>query len=105
MPMPPDLRTNRRQGVIVNLTDRRADACVRRQLDLLDKLGPDGISGSSPSWAETVSAVGAHRSQPTVIFLFSYPIRGGRRVGEDRALRSNGTWELVCFPCATVDSF
>jgi hypothetical protein len=49
------------QGVIVNLTDRRADACVRRQLDLLAKLGPDGISGSSPSWTETVSAVGAHR--------------------------------------------
>ena len=31
------------QGVIVNLTDRRAEASRRRQLDLLDDLGPDGI--------------------------------------------------------------
>src|SRR6516162_9905197 len=31
------------QGVIVNLTDRRADASRRRQLDVLDELGPDGI--------------------------------------------------------------
>jgi hypothetical protein len=23
----------------------------------------------------------------------------------DRALRRNATWGLVCFPCATVDSF
>jgi uncharacterized protein len=33
----------RQQGVIVNLTDRRAAASRRRQLDLLDALGPDGI--------------------------------------------------------------
>jgi uncharacterized protein len=31
------------QGVIVNLTDRRADASRRRQLDILAELGPDGI--------------------------------------------------------------
>jgi uncharacterized protein len=31
------------QGVIVNLTDRRADASRRRQLDILGTLGPDGI--------------------------------------------------------------
>jgi uncharacterized protein len=31
------------QGVIVNLTDRRADASRRRQLELLSELGPDGI--------------------------------------------------------------
>ncbi len=31
------------QGVIVNLTDRRAAASRRRQLDLLGALGPDGI--------------------------------------------------------------
>jgi uncharacterized protein len=31
------------QGVIVNLTDRRAEASRQRQLDLLDQLGPDGI--------------------------------------------------------------
>src|SRR5919107_1254345 len=32
------------QGEIVNLTDRRAEASRRRQLDLLDTLGPDGIA-------------------------------------------------------------
>src|SRR5271157_988939 len=31
------------QGVIVNLTDARAGASRRRQIDLLGKLGPDGI--------------------------------------------------------------
>src|SRR6202521_4036658 len=31
------------QGVIVNLTDRRAETSRRRQLDILDELGPDGI--------------------------------------------------------------
>ena len=31
------------QGVIVNLTDRRAEASRRRQLDILGELGPDGI--------------------------------------------------------------
>ena len=31
------------QGVIVNLTDRRAKTSRQRQLDLLDELGPDGI--------------------------------------------------------------
>src|ERR1700675_4875062 len=32
-----------KQCVIVNLTDRRAEASRRRQLDLLAELGPDGI--------------------------------------------------------------
>ena len=32
------------QGVIVNLTDRRAEASRGRQLDLLGALGPDGIA-------------------------------------------------------------
>ena len=31
------------QGMIVNLTDRRADASRQRQLDILGELGPDGI--------------------------------------------------------------
>jgi hypothetical protein len=31
------------QGVIVNLTDRRAEASRQRQLDVLGELGPDGI--------------------------------------------------------------
>ena len=32
------------QGEIVNLTDRRADASRRTQLDLLSSLGPDGLA-------------------------------------------------------------
>ena len=32
------------QGQIVNLTDRRADASRRAQLELLDSLGPDGLA-------------------------------------------------------------
>lgn len=32
------------QGVIVNLTDRRAEASRLRQVDLLGELGPDGIT-------------------------------------------------------------
>jgi hypothetical protein len=32
------------QGVIVNLTDRRAEASRRRQLDILHTLGPDGVA-------------------------------------------------------------
>ncbi len=32
------------QGVIVNLTDRRADASRQRQIDVLAELGPDGIA-------------------------------------------------------------
>ena len=32
------------QGVIVNLTDRRAEASRQRQLDILGELGPDGIA-------------------------------------------------------------
>lgn len=31
------------QGLVVNLTDRRADTSRRRQLAILDELGPDGI--------------------------------------------------------------
>jgi hypothetical protein len=33
------------QGVIVNLTDRRAAASRAGQLELLDRLGPDGLAG------------------------------------------------------------
>jgi len=32
------------QGIIVNLTDRRADASRRGQIDLLSSMGPDGVA-------------------------------------------------------------
>ena len=31
------------QGIIANLTDRRAEASRQRQIDLLGTIGPDGI--------------------------------------------------------------
>ncbi|MCB8879373.1 DUF763 domain-containing protein [Acidisoma cellulosilytica] len=40
------------QGVIVNLTDRRADQSRQRQLDLLQDLGPDGIGQALSRMAE-----------------------------------------------------
>jgi len=36
----------RNQGNIINLTDRRADASRRAQVDLLSSLGPDGIANA-----------------------------------------------------------
>ena len=38
------------QGVIVNLTDRRAEASRRRQLDILGESDQTGSSGSSRNW-------------------------------------------------------
>jgi uncharacterized protein len=52
------------QGVIVNLTDRRAEASRRRQLDLLATLGPDGIAREVQSLAPAPS-----RAQPMLPHL------------------------------------
>ena len=49
------------QGVIVNLTDRRAEPSRRRQLDLLGALGPDGIAHEL---AKLEGAVAAPPVQP-----------------------------------------
>ena len=46
------------QGEIVNLTDRRADASRRAQLDLLHSIGPDGI-------VREASAIAARDLRPT----------------------------------------
>ena len=43
------------QGVIVNLTDRRAEASRRRQLDILGDIGPDGIERQLAKWKATGS--------------------------------------------------
>src|SRR5262245_51728170 len=53
------------QGNIVNLTDRRAAASRQAQLDLLDRLGPDGIAYKV--WAlEAESAAKSPRGQLTL---------------------------------------
>jgi hypothetical protein len=49
------------QGEIVNLTDRRAEASRRRQLDLLSSLGPDGIARE----LSALEADNAKRAPPT----------------------------------------
>ncbi len=51
------------QGVIVNLTDRRAETSRQRQLDLLDELGPDGI-GRQLAKLEGTSVERPEASQP-----------------------------------------
>jgi hypothetical protein len=45
------------QGEIVNLTDRRAEASRRSQLDVLQSLGPDGV-------ARELSALDGHAEKP-----------------------------------------
>jgi hypothetical protein len=42
------------QGIIVNLTDRRAEASRRTQIDILQSLGPDGIARELTALAPAV---------------------------------------------------
>jgi hypothetical protein len=58
------------QGVIVNLTDRRAEASRRKQLELLGSLGPDGVvrefallRGTGGPLTPTLSPMGRGRRQ------------------------------------------
>ena len=52
------------QGEIVNLTDRRAEASRRTQLELLTSLGPDGI-------VRELSILNARETQPICPFFFA----------------------------------
>jgi uncharacterized protein len=57
------------QGVIANLTDHRADASRRRQLDLLSDLGPDGIAREAAALAATARASAVPPAQPLLPHL------------------------------------
>ena len=57
------------QGVIVNLTDRRAEVSRQRQLDLLDELGPDGIEHQVAKLAGTRIEPQASQPQLTLPHL------------------------------------
>jgi hypothetical protein len=57
------------QGVIVNLTDRRAEASRRRQLDLLDELGPEGIEHQLAKLEQTSAEPRVAQSQLTLPYL------------------------------------
>jgi hypothetical protein len=52
------------QGEIVNLTDRRAAASRKGQLDLLRDLGPDGIVGEVAAWQSKSSLAAAPPEAP-----------------------------------------
>ncbi len=57
------------QGVIVNLTDRRAETSRRRQLDILGELGPDGIERQLAKLQGSRVQQPASRSQPVLPHL------------------------------------
>jgi uncharacterized protein len=57
------------QGVIANLTDRRAAASRRGQLDLLSDLGPDGIVREFAALEATARAPAALPAQPLLPHL------------------------------------
>lgn len=76
------------QGSIVNLADRRAKASRQAQLDLLDRLGPDGIAARF----EALSARGqaeASPSQPSLPYLVM-PAHHDVRPGDVVARRLRG---------------
>ena len=57
------------QGVMINLTDRRAEASRRRQLDILGALGPDGIVRKLATFESGRIEHSGHRGQPLLPHL------------------------------------
>jgi len=57
------------QGVIVNLTDRRAAASRQRQLDLLGEIGPDGVVRELARLADATSTASRAAAQPSLPHL------------------------------------
>jgi hypothetical protein len=64
------------QGEIVNLTDRRADASRRGQLDLLAALGPDGITREFAALAERPELAAAQPLLPHLVMPAHHDVRG-----------------------------
>lgn len=77
------------QGVIVNLTDRRADASRQRQLDLLGTIGPDGIERELARLKGGVAAPVGVNSQLTLPHL-AMPSYHEVRSGDVLARRLHG---------------
>ena len=73
------------QGVIVNLTDRRAEVSRRRQLDLLEDLGPDAIARELQKLAPLAAIADRGEAQPVLPHLVM-PARHDVR-GEDIVTR------------------
>src|SRR5215218_5447431 len=63
------------QGVIVNLTDRRAEASRRRQLDLLRDLGPDGIVCKLAKFEDCKNTAGPQLLLPHLVMPPHHDVR------------------------------
>jgi uncharacterized protein len=65
------------QGIIVNLTDHRAEASRSKQLDLLSSLGPDGIARELSSLEGCTETVSAQAMLPHLIMPEHHDVRAG----------------------------
>jgi hypothetical protein len=63
------------QGEIINLTDRRADASRRGQLDMLGSLGPDGIARKYSALAAPGSTRSKQLSLPDLVMPAHHEVR------------------------------
>jgi hypothetical protein len=63
------------QGLIVNLTDRRAQPSRASQLELLDRLGPDGIAGEIARLEAPAPAPSAQPTLPHLIMPAHHDVR------------------------------
>jgi hypothetical protein len=77
------------QGMIVNLTDRRADASRQRQLDILGELGPGGIERQLAKLRGNSGEDGAPPTQPGLPHLVM-PTHHDVRPGDIVARRLHG---------------
>lgn len=64
-----------KQGVIVNLTDRRAEASRQRQLDILGELGPDGIERQLAKLEDRIEAPHPQPVLPHLIMPAHHDVR------------------------------
>lgn len=63
------------QGIIVNLTDRRAEQSRDAQLELLDRLGPDGIARELSALAQGEEKPAAQPLLPHLIMPAHHDVR------------------------------
>ncbi len=77
------------QGNIINLTDRRAEASRRGQLDLLVTLGPDGIARELAAIERHDAVPAAPAAQPDLPHLFM-PAHHDVRAGDVHLRRLHG---------------
>ncbi len=80
------------QGIIVNLTDHRADTSRRTQLELLTRLGPDGISRQVAALeADLPERAAPSRSEQELLPHLVMPEHHDVRASDVHARRLHGT--------------